>query len=318
MRRVLLIALAMIAAVPSALSQRINFLLNWEPQAQFAGYYVAMEKGFYREAGLDVNLNHWSPNASGSPLDALSTGQADIATSMLLQGFIETVNNGLDIANVLLVSQRGALRFVSHHDLTKVDLKRVSGIRVGRWKSGFGQEADMFVSKYGIDVEWVYFNSGVNLFVSRAIDATLCYSFSEFIDLELAMGDIPPNNILNFADIGYDFPQDAVFANKTFLNTNRSVVDKFLQASRKGWAYAASHTEETLDIVMKFIRENNYHKNRVHQKMMLEETLNLQVNPETGKRDFAPLRASVFNRMKNGSASIGLIEGTVKYEGFVR
>lgn len=318
MKKTVLFAFALLMSISSGFSQKVNFLVNWEPQAQFAGYYVALDKGFYAEAGLEVDMKHWSPNAAGSPLDALSTGMADIATSMLLQGFIETVNNNLDIANIFLSSQRSAMILVSHSDLTNVDLKKVTGSRVGRWKSGFGQEADMLVKKYGINWEWVYFNSGVNLFISKAIDATLCYSFSEFIDLKMAMGDIPENNVVRFANIGYDFPQDALFANRTFLETKRSVVDKFLQASRKGWIYAASHEEETLDIVMKYIKANNYHKNRIQQKLMLEEILKLQINPETGKRDFAPLKASTFNKMKNESSSIGLISGTIKYEDFVR
>lgn len=318
MKKTVLFAFALLASISSGFSQKVNFLVNWEPQAQFAGYYVAIEKGFYDEEGLEVNLKHWSPNETGSPLDNLSMGEADICTSMLLQGFIETVNNNLDIANVSLSSQRSALVLVSHHNLTKINLKKVTGSRVGRWKSGFGQEADMLARKYGINWEWVYFNSGVNLFISKAIDATLCYSFSEFIDLKMAMGDIPENNVVRFANIGYDFPQDALFANKTFLAANRSVVDKFLQASRKGWAYAESHKEEALDIVMKYILANNYHKNRVQQKLMLEEVLRLQINPETGKRDFAPLKASTFNKMKNESSSIGLISGTIKYEDFVR
>lgn len=318
MRKTIIILLAFFAGITSGFAQKVNFLINWEPQAQFAGYYVAMEKGFYKEAGLKVNLSHWNPNSSVSPLDMLSSGQADLATIMLLQGMIETVNNKLDIADVLQVSQRSSLLLVSHEDLTKIDLRKVKGKRVGRWKSGFGQEADMFVKKYGVDVEWVYFNSGINLFVSRAVDATLCYSFSEYLDLKMAMGDIPNSRVARFSDHGYDFPEDAVFANKTFLKTNREVVDKFVAASKKGWIYASKHPEEALDIVMKYIKDNNYHKNRAHQKLMLEEILKLQINPDTSKRDFAPLRASVFNKMLNELRNNGMVSGTVKYEEFVK
>lgn len=313
--------LAVLIALSSALgcfAQKVNFLIHWEPQAQFAGYYVAMEKGFYKELGLDVNLRQWNTNSTYSPFDMLSSGQVDLATNLLMQGLIETINNKLDVAEVLQLSQNSALMLVSRHDLTHVDLKKVNGKRVGRWKSGFGQEADMFVKKHGLEVEWVYFNSGINLFVSKAIDATLCYSYSEYLDLLLAMGEIPKTHVARFADHGYNFPEDALFANKSFLLTKKPLVDKFIAATKKGWAYAAQHPDEALDCVMKYIEENNYHKNRVQQKMMLDETLRLQVNPETSKRDFAPLKASVFNKMTGELKSIGAICETIKYEDFVR
>lgn len=316
-RRFLLTALLALMSAAGVYAQHVNFLIHWEPQAQFAGYYVAMEKGFYKEAGLDVDLKHWNPNASYSSLDMLSSGQADIGTNLLMQGLIETMSNHLDVADVLQTSQKSGLLLVSHYDLTKVDLKKLSGKRVGRWKAGFGQEADMFVKKYGVNVEWIYFNTGINIFVSKAIDATLCYSYSEYLDLLLAVGEIPQSHIARFADHGYNFPEDAIFANKTYLKTNKAAVDKFVAASKKGWNYAARHPEEALDIVMKYIQDNNYHKNRVQQKMMLEEVLRLQINPDTSKRDFAPLKASVFNKLISELNGIGAVNGTLKYEEFV-
>ena len=95
-----------------ALSQqaRIVFTPQWLPQAQFAGYYIAQEKGYYKDAGLDVDIVH--PTASVQATYMLSTGKADII-SLFLVTALSFRNQGMDIVNVGQISQHSTILFVT-------------------------------------------------------------------------------------------------------------------------------------------------------------------------------------------------------------
>lgn len=85
----------------SAGAQRIVFTPQWTPQSQFAGYYVAQEKGFYREAGVEVDIQH--PSASYSAFYRLLEGSSDMITMQLLPAMVE-INRGMPLVNVLQTS----------------------------------------------------------------------------------------------------------------------------------------------------------------------------------------------------------------------
>ncbi len=89
---------------------RITFLPHWLPQAQFAGYYMAKEKGIYEKYGLDVIL---LPGGPKYPVDEmLESGKADIVSNFL-SGGIQAYNDGIDLVNIGQLSQISALMFVS-------------------------------------------------------------------------------------------------------------------------------------------------------------------------------------------------------------
>ena len=73
---------------------------------------------------------------------------------------------------------------------------------------------------------------------------------------------------------------------RDYYETHKDQARKFAQASKKGWEWAAEHQEETLDIVMKYVRENHITTNRVLQRLMLKEVLRLQVDQKSKKREF--------------------------------
>ena len=73
---------------------------------------------------------------------------------------------------------------------------------------------------------------------------------------------------------------------RDYYETHKDQARKFAQASKKGWEWAAEHQEETLDLVMKYVRENHITTNRVLQRLMLKEVLRLQVDQKSKKREF--------------------------------
>ena len=130
-------------------------------------------------------------------------------------------------------------------------------------------------------------------------------SYNEFIQLKIAGQKIQKEQTLYFRDIGYNVAEDGVYTTAQFYNTHKEEVRKFAEATRKGWEWACNNPEETLDIVMMYCQANNVATNRVVQRWMLEECLNLLKDINTGKRTYKldPKGLDLANKL--------LIEGSV-------
>lgn len=251
-------------------AQRIVFMPQWTLQSQFAGYYVAQEKGFYREAGLDVEIIH--PSASNTALNHLREGSCDVTTLQLAQAMV-LVDEGLSLKNILQTSQRNSLMIVPRRDDIRT-LEDLKGKKVGIWNAGFGELARILDEKEQLNIEWIPFINNVNLFVSGAIDATLAMGYNEYFQI-LACG-IEPAHVFLFEDLGFDIPEDGLYVTSSYYQSHRQELKAFVEASVRGWRWTAEHPEEALDIVLKYARDNQVVTNRVQQKRMLETILKLQ------------------------------------------
>ena len=116
-----------------------------------------------------------------------------------------------------------------------------------------------------------------------------------------------------FCDHGYNVQEDGLYVTREYYNKHREEAKKFAQASRRGWEWAAAHPEETLDIVMKYVQESHLITNRVLQKLMLEEVLRLQVDRESGKREFR-LRPDMVKRASDLMLEYNLLKHEITYE----
>lgn len=308
-------AILLFAAALAQAQEKVTFMPQWTAQTQFAGYYVAFVKGYYADAGLDVTIQHVTSSSSKSAIEHVLDGTVDICTGQLIQGIIYR-DRGHDLVNVLQTSQNCSLMCVSNKPFNSIN--DMNGMRIARWKSGYGETADLFCKEYGFDIEWIYFANGINLFVSKAIDATLCYSYSEYIDILFAQGRIPPENVLEFGKLGFNYPEDAIMTTGSYYTRHKDTVDKFKQASIRGWNYAREHPEETVDIVMEFVRQNNIKTNRLHQKLMLEEVLKNQINAGTGRMDFRHMSKEMFQNLNDEMVGIGFISKNVNYSDFLK
>jgi NitT/TauT family transport system substrate-binding protein len=310
-----ILAVSLILACLPVRAQVVTFMPQWTPQTQFAGYYVAIEKGFYAEEGLDVILDHFGGNSTESVVDKLDKRKVDIITTQLISAMVAR-DKGTHLVNVLQTTQINGLMCATRFPVESP--QSLDGKRIGRWKVGFGEVSDMFCYKNGLTVEWIPYIQGINLYVSGAVDALLCYSYSEYLQLVLATGGIPEDHIIRFKDFGLDFPEDGLYVTDAYYKKNKDVVDKFVRASRRGWEYAREHPDEALEISMEFIREFDVATSTILQRMMLEEMLRLQVNPVTGVADFAPVRPEVFESLNTTLREMGYIRSDIKYEEMVR
>lgn len=264
----------------AAQDETIVFTPQWTAQAQFAGYYVAEAKGFYRDAGVKVRIEH--PTATQPAMSRMRKNQCQATTLQLCQA-LEIVDNGTPLVNILQTSMNNGMVIVSARNKDPLSQK---GARVGVWSVGFGQLAICMSIKDHLDYEWVRFAQNVNLFVSGALDATVAMSYNEYYQLEQAGIEMTDKNVYRFCDHGYNVQEDGVYMTRDYYNTHKEQAHRFAAASKKGWEWAAQHPDETLDIVMQYVDREHIATNRVMQRLMLKEVLRLQVDRESKKREF--------------------------------
>ena len=268
------------ASVARAQDQTLVFTPQWTAQAQFAGYYVAEAKGFYREAGVKVRIEH--PSATQPAMARLRKNECQATTLQLCQA-MEIVDEGIPLVNILQTSMNNAMVIVSARGKDPLTQK---GARVGIWSVGFGQLAICMSIKDHLDYNWVRFAQNVNLFVAGALDATLATSYNEYYQLVQAGIKMTDKNVYRFCDHGYNVQEDGVYMTREYYAQHKDQARRFAQASRKGWEWAAQHPDEALDIVMQYVDKNHIATNRVMQRLMLKEVLRLQVDRESKKREF--------------------------------
>ena len=277
---IFLIALLATSLSVKAQDDAIVFTPQWTAQAQFAGYYVAEAMGFYREAGLDVRIEH--PSATSSAMSRLRSGRCQAITVQLCQAMV-MVDDGTPLVNILQTSMNNAMVIVSARNQDPLTQK---GARVGIWSVGFGQLAICMSTKEHLDYEWIRFAQNVNLFVSGALDATLAMSYNEYYQLMQAGVEMTDTNVYRFCDHGYNVQEDGVYMTWDYYEKHKEQALRFAEASRRGWEWAVEHPDETLDIVMRYVEKDRVATNRVMQKLMLDEVLRLQVDRESQQREF--------------------------------
>ncbi len=309
MRKKFLIMAAgvILALLPIQAQKKFIFTPQWTAQAQFAGYYVAKEKGFYKQAGLDVDIVH--PSITQPAISRVRNNESQTTTLGLCQA-LEVIDDGIPMVNILQTSMNTSLVLVSRKD---VDPLKQPGMKVGIWNAGFGQMAICMSIKDHLNYEWVRFASNVNLFVSGAIDATLVMSYNEYYQLAQSGVKLTERNVYRFSDHDYNVQEDGLYMTKAYYDEHRDEARRFAEASKKGWEWAVAHPDETLDIVMDYVRREHIGTNRVLQKLMLAEVLNLLVDRESKKREYR-LRPDMVKKASQLMVENMMLKNEVKYE----
>ena len=292
---------------PARAQETIVFTPQWTAQAQFAGYYVAEAKGFYREAGVKVRIEH--PSATQPAMSRLRKNECQATTLQLCQA-LEIVDGGIPLVNILQTSMNNAMVIVSARGKDPLTQK---GARVGIWSVGFGQLAICMSIKDHLDYQWVRFAQNVNLFVAGALDATLAMSYNEYYQLVQAGIKMTDKNVYRFCDHGYNVQEDGVYMTRDYYVKHKEQARRFAKASRKGWEWAAQHPDEALDIVMQYVDKNHIATNRVMQRLMLKEILRLQVDRESKKREFR-LRPDMVRQASSLMVENQMLSREVTYE----
>lgn len=314
---ILAISLALLAsnsmAADPALA-RVTFIPQWIPQAQFAGYMMALEKGFYKEAGLDVEILRGGP--ADSPIDALKSGRATFC-SLWVSSAIQHRSMGVKLVNLAQIIQHSALMIVAKKASGISGLENLNGRRVGLWEGDFKIQPLALFKSRDLSVIEVPLYSTVNLFLKGAVEAMTAMWYNEYHTL-LNTG-LEPDDLTTFffRDYGLNFPEDGIYCLEKTLIDNPAVCEGFVQASFKGWIYAFEHQKETLDVVMKYTDAAHTGTNRAHQTWMLARMKDLMF-PDGDKTVFGKLDFQQYLLVTNTLQSLGFIENTPGYEDFYR
>jgi NitT/TauT family transport system substrate-binding protein len=295
--------------------QQLRFMLQWLPQAQFAGYYMAQEKGLYQQQGIDLTILDGGPDKIVS--DDLDSGKVDFGL-MFLATALERRSSGLKIVNIGQIIQHSSLMLIARADAGINEISDLDGKKVSLWANEFQIQPRMLFQKLGIEVEIIPQTNSLALFLHQAVSATSAMWYNEYHTLlcsGLRKSELQP---FFFRDTPYDFPEDGIYCLESTFEKNPEVIKGLLVATVKGWQYAFDHEEEALDLVTKRMQEANLPVNRVHQRWMLQRMRDLLVEGDSFSTEHCHLEKSTFNQIVSSLTQSGMIQSNIDYSSFFR
>jgi NitT/TauT family transport system substrate-binding protein len=235
----------------------VKLQLQWLTQAQFSGYYAAVDQGFYEDEGLDVEI---IPSGGDIvPQDALANGEVDYAIAWVPK-VLGSIEQGANITDVAQIFERSATLQVSFADAGIDGPEDLAGKTIGSW--GYGNEWELFagLNKAGVtDYSIVSQAFDMNAFLAGDIDAAQAMTYNEYAQLleteNPDTGELyqPEDfHVIDWNDEGTAMLQDAIWADAGRLADDPDYADttvKFIKASIKGWLYARDNPQEAADIV---------------------------------------------------------------------
>jgi NitT/TauT family transport system substrate-binding protein len=238
----------------------VKLQLQWVTQAQFAGYFAAVEQGFYEDAGLDVEIVEGGVDIP--PQKTLATGAVDFAISWVPKALAER-EAGAKVTNIAQIFQRSGTLQVSFKDAAITSVADFEGKKIGNW--GFGNEYEIFaaLTEAGLDpatdVQLVQQNFDMNGLLSGDIDAAEAMTYNEYAQVLEAVnpetGELytaEELNVISYEDEGVGMLQDAIWADEAKLAEPEycGQAIAFVKASIQGWAYCRDNPEACRDIVV--------------------------------------------------------------------
>jgi NitT/TauT family transport system substrate-binding protein len=256
---------------------KVTLQSKWVVQAQFAGYYAALDQGYYEDEGLDVDIRPGGPDIV--PEQVVLGGQAEFGINWL-DSTLATRDKGQDIVNIAQVFGRSGMTEVTWKDTGLNEIVDLKGKKVGVWLGGNEHKLFAALNKNGLDpdkdVEIVAQPFDMNLFLQRQIDAAAAMTYNELAQvLETKNPDtdqlytIDDLNVMKMSDLGTGALEDGVFVREDWIadEANQDIAERFLKASFRGWVYCRDNFDECLNIVL----ENGPTLGEGHQRWQLNE-----------------------------------------------
>ncbi|THB79042.1 MAG: myristoyl transferase [Desulfobacteraceae bacterium] len=251
----------------------VSLQLQWFTQAQFAGYYVALDKGWYRDEGLDMSIFPGGPDLV--PVDLVTSGAKDFGTT-LLADLTVSIGQGKPAVSIAQIQQNNGLRLLTKTASGIREPRDFTGKKVGVWLGGWEVQFNALVVGQGIDLKDVnVISQGFSMtpFIEGQLDVASAMIYNEYF-MVLAGGIDPQDiHVIDYADYELDFPGDVLFTSRQMTEKRPQICRKVLNASLKGWEYALNHPQEAVDIVLKYDRAGI--QKRSHQLKMMDEIANL-------------------------------------------
>ncbi|MGH8937280.1 MAG: ABC transporter substrate-binding protein [Acidimicrobiia bacterium] len=237
----------------------VSLQLQWVTQSQFAGYFAAVDQGFYEQEGLAVTIKEGGVDIV--PQQVVAAGEAEFGLAWVPKALVSN-QEGAGLVNVGQVFQRSGTLEVSWADTGIDSPEDWEGKIVGTW--GFGNEFELTaaIEKFEVDVgEIVQQPFDMSLLLNREVDAAQAMTYNEYAQVLEAVnpdtGELyqPEDlNVVDFNDpaIGTAMLQDAVWARRDWIEdpANQDVALGFLRASFRGWIFCRDNFEACVEIVL--------------------------------------------------------------------
>ncbi|MDJ0638052.1 MAG: ABC transporter substrate-binding protein [Paracoccaceae bacterium] len=301
-----LMTAAAIAALGTAAqaADDLTLQLKWVTQAQFAGYYVALDKGFYEEENLNVTINPGGPDIA--PTQVLAGGGADVTVEWM-PAALAAREKGLPMVNIAQPFKSSGMMLTCRKDAGVATTDDFKGKTLGVWF--FGNEFPFlsWMSQLGIGTDGgddgvTVLKQGFNvdpiLQGQAACVSTMTYNeYWQVIDAGLTPDDLV---VFKYEDQGVATLEDGLYVLEDKLS-DPAEVDKlvrFVRASMKGWKYAEENPDEAAEIVLE--NDATGAQTEKHQKRMMGEIAKLTAG-SNGALDPADFERTVASLLAGGS-----------------
>jgi NitT/TauT family transport system substrate-binding protein len=272
---VVLVALWVAGGGSARAAEPLVLQLKWLTQTQFAGYYVAAAKGFYRDAGLAVTIKPGGPKLD--PSEELAAARADVAVNWMASALAER-ERGNRLVNIAQIFDRSGMMLTCRRDSGVRRPEDLKGKTVGVWFAGNQYPFLAWMAKLGFSTEGVgpdlhvlKQGAGVGPLVERGAACISTMSYNEYwrvLDAGFKPADL---TLFRYEDLGVATLEDGLYTTEAKLAdpAMRDRLSRFVHASVQGWQYTLAHPQEAVDIVLR-VGSNRPLEVR-HQARMLGE-----------------------------------------------
>ena len=265
-----------LAAVQGWAADKLTLQLKWVAQGQFAGYFVAKDKGFYEEEGLDVEIKNGGPDIA--PEQVIAGGGADVIVTWMAAG-LAARDKGVPLVNIAQPYAKSGLQLICPKDGPVQSEADFKGHTLGVWF--FGNEYPFFawMNKIGLSTDGgpdgvtvLKQSFDVQPLIQKQADCISVMTYNEYwqaIDAGFKPEDLI---VFNYTEMGNDLLEDGLYVLEDKLQDPafQDKMVRFVRASMKGWQYAVANPEEAAGMVM-----DNGGEDENHQKRMVGEVAKL-------------------------------------------
>ena len=301
-----LLALAATVAMGTAASaaDKLTLQLKWVTQAQFAGYYVAADQGFYAEEGLDVTIKPGGPDVS--PVQVIAGGGADVVIDWMPSA-LASREKGVDLVNIAQPFKSSGMMLTCRKDSGIKSPADFRGKTLGVWFYGNEYPFLSWMSQLGIPTDGS--SSGVNVLkqgfnvdpiLQKQAECVSTMTYNEYwqiIDAGLSADELV---VFKYQDQGVATLEDGLYVLEDRLKDAafQDQMVRFVRASMKGWKWAENNPDAAADIVLE--NDATGAQTEKHQRRMMGEIAKLTAG-SNGALDPADYERTVATLMKGGS-----------------
>jgi NitT/TauT family transport system substrate-binding protein len=285
-------------------ADKVTIQLKWVAQAQFAGYFVAKEKGFYKDAGLDVTIKAGGPDVA--PPQVIAGGGADVVVDWMPSA-LASREKGVPLVNISQTYKKSGLMLTCRAETGIKKPADLRGKTVGVWYGGNEYPFLSWMSKLGLKtdgspagVKVIKQGFNVDPLLQKQADCVSTMTYNEY--WQVIDGGYKPSQLVVFKyeDEGVATLEDGLYVLEKNLKDPAFVAKmaKFVKASMKGWDYAKAHPDEAVKIIL--AGDSTGAKTEKDQKRMMTEVGKL-LGGADGKLDPKDYERTVATLMAGGS-----------------